>query len=176
MLKYISLQNFITTILTKRKLNFWNYIVIIWPGVIYEIKVWWTSQSYKTKNNLLVLSVHFFFFWSYLYRCTVLQFLKRSTFPTEWWSNAERMVSALWANAERNSLSVYERWMMRESRAQMERKVNGECTLNDMWTLCKRKMNDLFGVPRELSLHCILSVIWKKITNKLHVQDCYRES
>lgn len=162
MLKYIFLQNFITTILTKRKLNFWNYIVIIWPGVIHEIKVWWTNQSYKTKNNLLVLSVYFIFFGH-----TYTDVLSYSSWnvllsQTERWSNAERMVSALWANAEWNLLSIYERWLMSESRAQMERKVNGECTLNDMWMLCKRKMNDLFGVPRELSLHCILSVIWKK--------------
>lgn len=149
-----------TTILTKRKLNFWNYIVIIWPGVIYEIKVWWTNQSYKTKNNLLVLSVHFFFVILIQMYCLTVP--ETFFFPPEQWSNTERMVSALWANTERNLLSVYERWMMSQSRAQMEGKVNGECTLNDMWTLCKRKMNDLFGVPRELSLHCILSVIRKK--------------
>lgn len=31
-----------------------------------------------------------------------------------------------------------------------------------MWMLCERKMNDLFGVSQELSLHCVSSVIKKK--------------
>lgn len=46
-----------------------------------------------------------------------------------------------------------------ERRAQMERKVNGAHTANDMSKLCERTMNDLFEVPREVSLHCISSEI-----------------
>lgn len=116
MLKYISLQNFMTTILTKRKLNFWNYIVIIWPGVIYEIKVWWTSQSYKTKNNLLVLSVYFIFFGhtytdvlSYSSWNVLLSQLNGDRMLSEWWAHSEWTLNGIcwafmngewWAKAE----------------------------------------------------------------------------
>lgn len=51
---------------------------------------------------------------------------------------------------------------MSEHRAQLPRKEKDERTVNDMWTLRGRKMTNLFGVPLEIFLHCVASVISKK--------------
>lgn len=51
---------------------------------------------------------------------------------------------------------------MSEHRAQSPRKEKGESMVNDMWTLQEWKMTNLSGVPLELSLHCVASVIRKK--------------
>lgn len=59
-------------------------------------------------------------------------------------------------HAERNLLKV------NEQLANAERKMNGEHTVNDLYTLFELKMSDLFGVPRKLYPHCIPSVIRKK--------------
>lgn len=136
MLKYISLQNFITTILTKQKLNFWNYIVIIWPGVIYEIKVWWTNQSYKTKNNLLVLSVHFFFvIFIQMYCLTVPETFY---FPT--WT-----VIKCWANGERTLEQTLNgicwAFMNGDWWVKAERKWSAKWMVNAPWTLCEPFVN-----------------------------------
>lgn len=137
MLKYISLQNFITTILTKRKLNFWNYIVIIWPGVIYEIKVWWTSQSYKTKNNLLVLSVHFFFLviLIQMYCLTVPEtFYFPNLMVIECWANGERTLSKRWTEF------VERLWTVNDEQKQSE-KWSAKWLVNAPWTICEPFVN-----------------------------------
>lgn len=66
-------------------------------------------------------------------------------------------MSEQWAHAEWNLVSAYERWANTDYKG--KRRVKGEHTGNDMWTLCKRKMNNLFEVPCELSLYCVLLVI-----------------
>lgn len=135
MLKYISLQNFITTILTKRKLNFWNYIVIIWPGVIYEIKVWWTNQSYKTKNNLLVLSVHFFFL-VILIQMYCLTVPETFYFPTwtviKCWANGERTLSKRWMEFVEHLWTVID-----------ERKQSANGAQSEWWMHPERYVNPL---------------------------------
>lgn len=137
MLKYISLQNFITTILTKRKLNFWNYIVIIWPGVIYEIKVWWTSQSYKTKNNLLVLSVHFFFF-VILIQMYCLTVPETFYFPK---LNGDQMLSEWWAHSEQTLNGICWAFINGEWWAKAERKWSAKWMVNAPWMICECFVN-----------------------------------
>lgn len=56
-------------------------------------------------------------------------------------------MGALWAYGERNLVNA--------SEPRTERKVNGERTVNDMWAHGERKMNYLFGVHQELSLHFV---------------------
>lgn len=94
-----------------------------------------------------------------------LQCLNRSTFPFKYWVKSERTLSERIVHATWNLVSADERWTVSERRAQMEskleRKVHYERTVNDIWTLCEHKINDLFGVSRMLSLHSISSVIKK---------------
>lgn len=137
MLKYISLQNFITTILTKRKLNFWNYIVIIWPGVIYEIKVWRTNQSYKTKNNLLVLSVHFFFF-GHTYT-DVLSYSSWNVLLSH--LNGDQMLSKWWAHSEQTLNGICWAFMNGDWWAKAERKWSAKWMVNAPWTICEPFVN-----------------------------------
>ena len=88
---------------------------------------------------------------------TLVQSLKRSTFPLERWANAERTINERWTHAE---------WTMCERRTEFgERYVNGERwanaeqnasgaqtrALRERWTQGEDKMNDLFGKPREIS-------------------------
>lgn len=134
MLKYISLQNFMTTILTKRKLNFWNYIVIIWPGVIYEIKVWWTNQLYKTKNNLLVLSVHFFFCHT-----DVLSYSSWNVLLSH--LNGDQMLSVWWAHSEHTLNGICWAFMNGEWWAKAERKWRAKWMVNAPWTICEPIVN-----------------------------------
>lgn len=60
--------------------------------------------------------------------------------------NNERTLSEQWAHAEQNMVGSYILWTMKERREQTQRKrthkVNGERTVNDMWTLWERKMDD----------------------------------
>lgn len=60
--------------------------------------------------------------------------------------NNERTLSEQWAHAEQNLVGSNILWTMKERREQTQRKrtlkVNGERTVNDMWTLWERKMDD----------------------------------
>lgn len=125
----------------------------------------------------------FFFLVKYLN----VQSPKHSTFPLEplygeltvspFWANGECTLSQQWAHSE-PTVNANEQWMMSKRRAQTqaqrnnERIVNapwtiGECYVSARWTIylvCLRSCPYivLFGVPQELSLHCVLSVIKKK--------------
>lgn len=74
-------------------------------------------------------------------------------------------------HAERNLVNVYEQLANPERK--LERKMNGEQTVNDLYTLCELKINDLSGVPRKLYPHCISSVIRKNKT-KITYMSCYQ--
>lgn len=63
-------------------------------------------------------------------------------------------------HAERNLVNVNEQ--LANAERKLERKMNGEHTVNDLYTLCELKISDLFGVPRKLYPHCISSVVRKK--------------
>lgn len=83
------------------------------------------------------------------------------------WMMSARWANGAWAHPEwtvspgcRCSLMIG-KWC-----ASAERKQSAKWMVNDMWTLCERKMNNLFRVSRELSLHCVSSVMKIKITKK----------
>lgn len=92
-------------------------------------------------------------------------------FPTctkkERWTHSEQTVSA------RNLVNVYEQ--LANAERKLERKMNGEHTVNDLYTLCELKISDLFGVPRKIYPHCISSVI-RKNKNKIKItyMNCYQ--
>lgn len=115
--------------------------------------------------------------WKLHYNCpdkksdvqTSTQFLKRSISLLVRKKNGERTLSKLWAHAERNLVNVYEQL------ANAERKMNGEHTVNDLYTLCELKISYLFGVPWKLYPHCISSVIRKnKNKTKITYMNCYQ--
>lgn len=65
------------------------------------------------------------------------------------------ILSEQWAHSERNLVNAYELWTLSERRVQMEhkhkRKMNGECTVNDIWTqdrsaCCSDDSNNLIQV------------------------------
>lgn len=132
MLKYISLQNFITTILTKRKLNFWNYIVITWPGVIYEIKVWWTSQSYKKIICWFCLFISFFLvILIQMYCLTVPEtFYFPNLMVIECWANGERTLSKRWTEFVEHLWTVID-----------ERKQSANGAQSEWWMHPERYVN-----------------------------------
>lgn len=84
-------------------------------------------------------------------------------FPT--WRMSEPW-APLWVNCE-CTLSIIQ-WMLIWV-ANKEHKRSAKWTVNARWTIFECKMYNLFGVPSswELSWHWILSVIRKKIANKL---------
>lgn len=99
-----------------------------------------------------------------------IQSPKCSTFPPERWVNGERTLSIRWVHSELtvNSVNANERWTMSERR---------EPTVNSMWTLCERKINDWIGVPPRYGLSFIVFVRnQEQEANKLKVQWCFRQS
>lgn len=112
-----------------------------------------------------------FFFPGKISKCTVP---KTFYFPTwavvrrvngepilsERWVHSEPTVSTLWANSE-CIWTVNDEQTQSANTSTKEWWTHSECTMNNMWMLCEGKMNDLFGVPQELSLHCVSSVIKK---------------
>lgn len=78
--------------------------------------------------------------------------LKVITFNFPSWT-----MGARWTEFDERLWTVNDHRMKNAKRAHSGR----ERTVNDMSTLCERKINDLCEVPRELSLHCISSVIRK---------------
>lgn len=87
--------------------------------------------------------------------------------PLEPCMNGVHTVSALWAHSEHRLNETYE-WGV-NAQHKRSAKVSAKLTVNALLRLCERFMNDLFGVPRDLFLHRVSSVIRKNITNKLHI-------
>lgn len=90
-------------------------------------------------------------------------------------TSSERTVSALWANGMRTLNGIRWTLMNHERWANAERNWFAKWTVDDMWTLGERKMNDLsecLGI-----IHTLYFVgNQEKVANKLNIQCCYRES
>lgn len=90
-------------------------------------------------------------------------------------TSSERTVSALWANGMRTLNGIRWTLMNHERWANAERNWFAKWTVDNMWTLGERKMNDLsecLGI-----IHTLYFVgNQEKVANKLNIQCCYRES
>ena len=93
----------------------------------------------------------------------LIQSLKCSTFPLEWWANSERSVNEQWMHAERtlSERRVNDVWTLNTSCWRIcERwtrvNTNGAQTQvqYEPWTHDERTMNILFGKSQVFSLHC----------------------
>lgn len=113
----------------------WN-ICVSYLKPLYMLLVVDRKQTWK--NHISVPGTFYFTTWTVSKR----------------WAHAERMMSVFWTNNEctLNSVSTYKRGKISVCRAQTKCKVNGVRTANDKWTLCERKINDLFEVPLEYIL------------------------
>lgn len=79
---------------------------------------------------------------------------------SERWAHPEQMLSALWANGECRLNGIW--WALMNDERTQNTIGSAKWTVNAQRILCEHKMNDSFGVPIELSLHCVLLVIKKK--------------
>lgn len=80
---------------------------------------------------------------------------------SERWAHPEQMLSALWANGECRLNGIW--WALMNDEPLTQNTIgSAKWTVNAQRILCEHKMNDSFGVPIELSLHCVSLVIKKK--------------